>query len=166
MTTRNEDRSRAAPSGGGGGALVQGDRPRFMLDMDVKAERDLAMEREAVARERDELARERAVLANERAAEKVMLNTQRDIRCYVMTAAELNSLLVADSLVIALMMFQSVTCAAAMVVVLAMPSMGVAAAAVAGLVFVAGSIGGIIAMRWRAHLVSAIRRGDDHAAVR
>lgn len=133
------------------------EKPRVLLDMSQKAERDLVEERRRFNEER-------SVFERERAAERVHLNTQRDIKCYVMTAAELSALVVADNLLIAIAAFQSLTTVVALVALVVRPEYTPTALAAAAIVVVGGSLGAVIGFRWRQSIIRAIRNGGRDEA--
>lgn len=135
------------------------EKPRVLLDMSQKAERDLVEERR-------KLTSDRVAFERERAAERVHLNTQRDIRCYVMTAAELSSLIVADNLLIAIATFQSLTTVTALGAMVTHPDYTPTALAAAAIVVIGGSIGAVIGFRWRQSIIRAIRNGGRDEAQR
>lgn len=146
--------------------MAETDRPRILMDARQKVERDIDRERAALAEERRELEDHKRALESARAREQVSLNTRRDITCYVMTASELGSLLVADTLMISCSALAAVVCGAGLVAVITRPDLRDIAVSAAVVVATLSSIGFYVSLRWRQTTVRAIRNGGFNDAHR
>lgn len=91
--------------------------------------------------------------------ERVHLNTQRNIHCYVVTTSELTALNVASSLITAILSFQWITALIALVVVIVEPRFTHTAITVTALVSLGGQVGVLIAQRWRNSILKTIKSG-------
>ena len=145
--------------------LPMADRPRILMDAREKVERDIDRERSDLVQRARELEERERALERERAQmhaqtrEQVSLNTRRDITCYVMTAAELGSLLVADTLMISCAAVAALVCGGGLVAVLVEPGFRDIAMSAAIVVATLSSIGFYVSWRWRKTTVRGIRNG-------
>jgi hypothetical protein len=113
-----------------------------------------------------EMVAQEASEARERQQENISLNTRRDIRCYVMTEAELASLLVSSTLISVCSCLPAFMLAVGLMVVIYNPVFkDIVGAAVTGVV-VLGVIGNVVAHYWRNSIVKAIRGGANFDAQR
>jgi hypothetical protein len=104
--------------------------------------------------------------SRERRQENISLNTRRDIRCFVMTEAELSSLIIASTLITICSAFPAIMLLLGLGIVIYNPGLkDLVGSAVIGVV-VLGLVGGVIASYWRNSIVNTIRNGANFDAQR
>jgi hypothetical protein len=130
--------------------LPEEDKPRVLMNMTEKVGRDLQ-------REREQLAQDRADFERDKNAERVQLNTQRDIKCYVMTFAELSSLIMANNILVAISLFIAVVLLLSITTVVWFPHYTQAALFSSGLITVGGGCGMLIGVTWRSQIIKEIQ---------